>query len=1028
MIERLKQWLGIRGERQDPDYALVRDSGWFDADWYRARVNTAGAKVSDPVRHYLREGAGLGISPSAFFDSEWYLSAYPDVANANLNPLVHFLKHGQQEGRLPRRNRALARDFHLWRGAGKVMVERLQRLSEAEDATEEERHHARWALARWWSWKGEPVAAIGYLLSDSDQTLIAWPKTPAPALLALECLHRAGAGRDQMAVPLAALERYWPKSANTALAQANVLAFCDEPLESRLDRLNAPWRRRSLPTIDITPGDKPLLDRIASAVEAVNSDARTKREPLVSVILPIYNASETISTAIHSLFAQTWRSLEIIAVNDASTDDTSDVLRHLHRSCPRDISFRIVDQPENLGAYAARNAGLAVARGNLITTHDSDDWSHPSKLSLQVAALEGGAGVACISFWSRVTPELVCHRWRLEDEGWVHRNLSSLMFRRDVVDRLGFWDEVRVNADSEYLARIEAAYGTSSVAEVEPELPLAFGRVSELSLSQQGETHLVTQFEGVRARYMSAAKRWHERAKATGDFYLSAGGSTRPFPAPREFVRAEPDVGSDDDRDLIEASGYFDAGWYLRRYPQLQDTRIEALDHYWREGRFAGHDPGPDFSQSGYVFQSRGTVPLENALIHFLRNGRSIELEPLPVIEGAQAGLPKARTVMLCGHQAGAQLYGAERSLVDVARGLDQLGYRILIVLPTAINESYIETLRQSCSAIAVLPFGWWQRGRAPEPATVAHFERLIETFAVDLVSTNSLVLDEPLVAAKRHGLPVAVHLRELPREDAALCDTLNGDAEWIIETVRERSDLLIANSCFTASQFMPEVDRAVSIEVLNKSVALGAYCRIVTVPNTIEMQPLLALPFPDVAETPELVLGILSSGHANKGLADLEPLLAELDERKLAVRVVVFGPVIPALEALSQRRAESGCAKIELAGYVAAPKDALARVHVVLSLAHFQESFGRTALEAMAAGRPFIGYHRGALPEVVGKEAGVLVSFGETRAIAEALAGFMASPSRIAMMGQRGRQRAVSQFGCKSFVASLEEAYSKVS
>ena len=1034
MIERLKRWFGIRGARPHPDHTLLTGSGWFDAGWYRERANEAGITVNDPVRHYLGEGARLGLSPGPEFDGNWYLSAYPDVANANLNPLVHFLKHGQQEGRLPRRNRALARDFHLWRGAGPVMVERLLRLSETEDATEEERHHARWALARWWSWQGEPAKAIGYLLRE--QTLIAWPKTPAPVLLALECLHRVGGGRVQMAVPLAVLERHWPESANTALAHANVSAMTGESLERRLDWINAPWRRRSLPAITVTPGEGPLLDRIVSDGTSNVARARAGHEPLVSVILPIYNASETVSTAIHSLFAQTWRPLEIIAVDDASRDDTLGVLTRLAQSCPQDISFRIVDRAENRGAYAARNAGLGIATGELITTHDSDDWSHPSKLSLQVAAIQRSSAVACISFWSRATPALIFHRWRLEDEGWVHRNLSSLMFQRDVVDRLGFWDEVRVNADSEYLARIEAAYGTSSVEEVEPDLPLAFGRASELSLSQHDETHLSTQFEGVRARYMSAARRWHERAKAVDDFYLPAGTEARPFPAPREFLRGEPEVTSDDERDLIEASGYFDAGWYLRRYPQLQDTRIEALDHYWREGRFDSHDPGPDFSQSGYARQLGGAAEAAEAaeaLVHFLRghflqNNGSAGPDPLPVIEGAQAGRPKARTVMLCGHQAGAQLYGAERSLVDVARGLDQLGYRILIVLPTAINESYIETLRQSCSAIAVLPFGWWQRGRAPEPATVAHFERLIETFAVDLVSTNSLVLDEPLVAAKRHGLPVAVHLRELPREDAALCDTLNGDAEWIIETVRERSDLLIANSCFTASQFMPEVDRAVSIEVLNKSVALGAYCRIVTVPNTIEMQPLLALPFPDVAETPELVLGILSSGHANKGLADLEPLLAELDERKLAVRVVVFGPVIPALEALSQRRAESGCAKIELAGYVAAPKDALARVHVVLSLAHFQESFGRTALEAMAAGRPFIGYHRGALPEVVGKEAGVLVSFGETRAIAEALAGFMASPSRIAMMGQRGRQRAVSQFGCKSFVASLEEAYSKVS
>lgn len=1010
MIKRLKRWFGLPVTRPDPDYALIANSDWFDPQWYRANASGHWDGSTDPVRHYLGEGGRAGLSPGPDFDAGWYLSAYPDVANANLNPLVHYLKFGRFEGRLPRRNRALARDFHLWRGAGPVMVERLQRLSDAEDASEEERHHARWSLARWYAWQGEPSRAVDYLIRGGE--LIAWPRTPAPALLALESLQRSNADLTQAPIPLAVLDERWPESANTLMAHANVAAWGAEALEERVAFINAPWRKKELTTIGIEAGSSPLLDRIAPAPGGkrlvMQPDA-----PLVSVIVPVYNAAETVSTAIRSLFDQTWRRLEIIVVDDASTDDTLAELARLKEGCPPDQSFRIVAQGENGGAYAARNAGLAIAQGDLITTHDSDDWSHPDKLALQVAALQRGTAPACISFWSRATPELLFHRWRLEDEGWVHRNLSSLMFRREVVERLGFWDEVRVNADSEYLARIEAAYEAASIEEVEPGLPLAFGRSSELSLSQHGETHLSTQFEGVRARYMSAARRWHERAKVADDFYLTPGGGIRPFPAPREFLRGEPDVASDDERDLIEASGYFDPGWYLRRYPQLQDTRIEALDHYWREGRFTGYDPGPDFSQSGYARQSGGAVAPENALAHFLRHGDAERLDPLPIFEGRQPDRPEATTVMLCGHQAGAQLYGAERSLIDVAKGLDELGFRVVVVLPTAVNASYIETLCQHCTALAILPFGWWQKGREPEPATVNHIERLIERQAIDLVAANSLVLDEPLVAAKQLGLPVVVHLRELPRQDAALCDTLNADAQWIVDAVRARADRLIANSRFTASQFM---------------AAGGGGVQLATVPNTIEMQPLLELPFPEVAEIEELVVGILSSGHANKGLADLEPLLASLEARELAVRIIVFGPATPALEALSQRHAENASARIELAGYVDSPAAALSRVQLVLSLAHFQESFGRTALEAMAAGRPFIGYHRGALPEVVGEDAGVLVPFGEVRTIAETLAGLKASPSRIAAMGQSGRQRAVSQFGWNAFVASLEEAYSGVS
>ncbi|WP_110665714.1 glycosyltransferase [Salinicola halophilus] len=998
-----------------------------------------------------------GASARVDFDAEWYLHAYPDVAAAKLEPLDHYLRFGQYEGRLPRRNRALARDFHLWRGAGPVMLARLERLADDHSASREERHHARWALARWTAWRGQAETALGWLFSDD--ALIDWPRGPAPALLALECLQRLDADPTLQEAIVSALERDWPGSAEAALARLNRNLAAGMPPARALVPLNACFESYRVSTLTLTEGAAPALDRLV----ALKRSRDRRRGPLVSVIVPVYNAAETVATAIRSLFAQTWRSLEIIVVDDASHDGTVEVLNRLREECPASMTYTVILQAENRGAYAARNVGLATANGEQITTHDSDDWSHPDRIASQVEALNDAEArarksrkkravtpVAAISHWTRATPALWCHRWRLEDdEGWVHRNLSSLMFRRAVVDRLGFWDEVRVNADSEYLARIEVAYGVEAIVPVAPALPLAFGRASETSLSQHGETHLSSQFLGARGRYMAAARRWH--ACADGALYLPRTGERgrrhRPFPAPPEFLR-EPDAAEAlvregeavDERDRLEASPLFDAGWYLRRHPQLHDTRVEAFDHYWREGRFEGLDPGPDFSQSGYARSLNGAVALENALTHWLVSPVAQRGDPLPVFEGRHVPTEAKATLLLCGHQADVQLYGAERSLLDVARGLCESGYRLIVALPSAVNDEYLETLRTISHAVAILPYGWWQLGGEAEPRTVDHFSHLIERFQVDAVSLNSLVLEAPLIAARRCGVPVGIHLRELPRADAILCDTLNADAETIIAAVRERADLLIANSAYTQAAFIQEASiqsaftRTTTDVQSESSTTAGpnesAGARLTTVSNTIDMDPLLALPVAGGTTDAPLRVGILASASANKGLTDLEALAAALGEREAAVEFIVFGTPTPALEALADRVTQRACCRVTLAGYITSPAKALTRVQVVLSLAHFEESFGRTALEAMAAGRAFVGYHRGALPEVVGAEAGEgeaggwLVPFGDTDALAQALATLAADPSRLLALGEAGRRRAVSRYGWDRYVASLDEAY----
>jgi glycosyltransferase involved in cell wall biosynthesis len=91
--------------------------------------------------------------------------------------------------------------------------------------------------------------------------------------------------------------------------------------------------------------------------------------PLVSVIVPVFNSEQFIVPAIQSALRQTYRNLEVIVVDDGSTDQTAELIAAEAASDPR---VRIIRQP-NSGVAAARNRGVAAARGEFIAPLDADD-------------------------------------------------------------------------------------------------------------------------------------------------------------------------------------------------------------------------------------------------------------------------------------------------------------------------------------------------------------------------------------------------------------------------------------------------------------------------------------------------------------------------------------------------------------------------------------------------------------------------------------------------------------------------------
>ena len=105
----------------------------------------------------------------------------------------------------------------------------------------------------------------------------------------------------------------------------------------------------------------------------------------VSVIIPIYNAEKYVEKTLASVFAQSYRNIEIVLVDDCSKDKSAEIIAQLKKQHPEIIYFL---QPKNMGAGAARNKALELATGQYVAFLDSDDLWLPEKTARQLALMK----------------------------------------------------------------------------------------------------------------------------------------------------------------------------------------------------------------------------------------------------------------------------------------------------------------------------------------------------------------------------------------------------------------------------------------------------------------------------------------------------------------------------------------------------------------------------------------------------------------------------------------------------------------
>lgn len=263
-------------------------------------------------------------------------------------------------------------------------------------------------------------------------------------------------------------------------------------------------------------------------------------QPLISVIIPSYNHADYVCQAVESALVQSYPHLEVIVVDDGSTDDTKE------RLVPFSNRIRYVHQ-RNQGLSAARNRGINEAQGEYIAFLDSDDAFHPRKLELQAAYLIAQPDIALVGtgmfsdesiVWCPVnTEQLQVSEIQLEAMAIKPRFApSSVMAHRRCFQTVGMFDtDLRSVEDRDMWLRIGTQFKMARL-----DLPLTWYRITPGSMSSHPERmeHFELLVLHRSLEFPQLKGKWTVRRQALSHCYRSSAYTFLAAGRPREaFVR-----------------------------------------------------------------------------------------------------------------------------------------------------------------------------------------------------------------------------------------------------------------------------------------------------------------------------------------------------------------------------------------------------------------------------------------------------------------------------------------------------------
>ncbi|MBY0420503.1 MAG: glycosyltransferase family 2 protein, partial [Pararheinheimera sp.] len=500
------------------------------------------------------------------------------------------------------------------------------------------------------------------------------------------------------------------------------LANLETDVHRKLQLINAVYQQAGLAELCLLPdlvSPQGKLYELLSATEMPPHKDAADDFPLVSVIIPVFNAQNRIATTLRSLLAQSWPNIEILVVDDCSTDQTLAVVNQIALQEPR---ISIIAAEANRGPYAARNRGLRQARG----CHDADDWSHPAKLEIQIRHLIANPGcIGNTSQQARLTEDLVAYR-RTGNLGFFNQqNLSSFMFRREpVLQHLGFWDCARFGADGEFIRRVVKVFGTNAVEHLDT-VPLSFQRQSAGSLTSSDYFGFDGFLYGARREQFNWY-RYNQRTQLSSYYPENNSKSVVPLPEPCWPEREVKAADGSRYFDVVIASDFrLSGGSTISNLEEIKAQRAAGLRTAVMQLYRYDFDPERHLSDKLREL-------IDNDLVHLVVYGEKIRTQHLivrypPVLQFKQKFLPQitADRVSVIINQPPMSDYGSHPvvryDLVVASRNLQAISTAPAIWYPIGplVRESIEQYHAAQLSAIQLSEKHWfniidldeWYRG-----------------------------------------------------------------------------------------------------------------------------------------------------------------------------------------------------------------------------------------------------------------------------------------------------------------------------
>ncbi|MDN3690578.1 glycosyltransferase family 2 protein [Cyclobacterium jeungdonense] len=229
-----------------------------------------------------------------------------------------------------------------------------------------------------------------------------------------------------------------------------------------------------------------------------------RREPLVSIIIPVYNKADFVRESLESALAQTYPNIELVLVNDGSTDSSLAILEEYRSKFPEKIM--LIDQ-ENGGVSKATNVGIRASKGAFIQFLDADDLLSPDKIENQVRILEGNSPFALascewVNFKNDISqfirlPYGVFQNYETGLDwllySWNKQEMmadSSWLTSKALLNLAGQWDEsLSINQDGEFFMRVLLK---SEKVIFDPKSKAYYRTLNETSVSKQ-QSYLAAQ-------------------------------------------------------------------------------------------------------------------------------------------------------------------------------------------------------------------------------------------------------------------------------------------------------------------------------------------------------------------------------------------------------------------------------------------------------------------------------------------------------------------------------------------------------